>query len=155
MRFLKVIVPPLVAFWAFALLIKFTPFFHHVDGLSQIGEDSVYGVISYYKVFAPVQIVIALLTQWLFIMPIWDRVVVRPKQEATVFIGITLLCLAVACGISYIIWDPLTGRKHWIDNCLFMTGVQLFYWLVNFLALLLLDFKAFRKANTVEEADKK
>jgi len=144
-RFVKVIFPPLIAFWAFAVFLKFSPFFHSVGGSDEIGSDSVYGLISYYKVFAPAQILIALLTQWLIVMPLWDRILAKPKSAIIIFPLIVIICLAFAFGIAYVIWDTATGDKHLVEICLFMTGVQLFYWIINFLLLLLIDWKAFRK----------
>ncbi|MDB4920495.1 hypothetical protein [Mucilaginibacter sp.] len=152
-RFVKVILPPLIAFWAFAVFIKFTPFFHYVNGASQIGEDSVYGLISYYKVFAPGQILIAVLTQWLIIMPIWDKILAKPKAATLIFISIALVCLIFAFGIAYAIWDKTTGVTHLADICLFMTGVQLFYWIFNFLTLYLLDWKTFKKTISINKEE--
>jgi hypothetical protein len=154
MRFLKVIVPPLVAFFVFAVVIKYNPLHHSFEGLSDIGDGSAAGLIAYYKIFAPFQFVIAVLTQYLIILPLWDKILVRHKAAIGIFIGITIVCLIAAGGIAYMIWDRAVGTEHLIHIGLFMTGVQLFYWLVNFLVLLLLDLKAFRKANTVEETGK-
>ena len=151
--FIKVILPPLFAFWAFALFIKYTPFFRHVDGWSTIGDDSVYGLIAYYKIFAPVQIVIAVLTQWLIAMPLWNKILAKPKAAIIIFAVMLLVCLLVAFGIAYIIWDPATTISHFKSIGLFMTGVQLFYWVLNFLLLFLLDWKAFRKPVPVAETE--
>lgn len=149
MRFLKslikVILPPVIAFFAFAVFIKFTPFFHHINAASEIGDDSVYGLISYYKIFAPFQIVIALLTQWIIIIPLWDAILARPLRAIIIFISLIVICAAAAFGLAYTIWDRTTGTKHLGDACLFMFSVQLFYWIINFGMLYLLDWKAFRK----------
>lgn len=146
-RFFKVILPPLIAFWAFAIFLKFSPVFHHVNGSDEMGTDSVYGLISFYKVFAPGQILIALLTQWLIVMPLWDRIVAKPKSAIIIFPSIVIICLAFAFGIAYVIWDTATGIKHLVQICLFMTGVQLFYWIINFLVLFLIDWKVLKKAD--------
>lgn len=143
-RLVKVILPPIIAFWAFAVFIKYTPLFHYVN-TTHIGEDSVYGLISYYKIFAPFQILIALLTQWLIVMPIWDKVLAKPKAGAIIFISIVVVCLILAFGIAYVIWDTPTGTRKLMDNWLFMTAVQLFYWIINFLLLYLIDWKAFKR----------
>ena len=149
-RFIKVIFPPLIVFWAFAIFLKFTPFFHHVNGSDEMGSDSVYGLISFYKVFAPGQILIAVLTQWLIIMPLWDRIITKPISAIIILPLIALVCLGFAFGIAYVIWDTTTSIKHLEKICLFMTGVQLFYWIANFLLLCLIDWKAFRKAGTAK-----
>lgn len=152
-RFVKIIFPPIIAFWAFAVLIKFAPFVKQFNSsVSQIGQDSIYGLVSYYKVFAPFQILIAVLTQWLIIMPLWDKIVARPKASILIYIGFVLICFAAAFGIAYAIWDNTTGTKKLMDNWLFMTAVQLFYWVINFLILCLIDWKALRNAEI--ESDK-
>jgi hypothetical protein len=153
-RLVQVILPPLIAFWAFAVFIKFTPFFHHVNGAAEIGEDSVYGLISYYKIFAPFQILIAVLTQFLVVMPLWDKIVAKKSVTGTL-LGIIFVCLILAFGIAYTIWDKTTGTSHLIDICFFMTGVQLFYWIINFLVLWAIDWKAFRKINITDDEETK
>jgi hypothetical protein len=150
---IKLILPPLIAFWAFALFIKYTPFFHHIDGLSNLGEDSVYGLIAYYKIFAIGQIAIAELTQFLIVMPLWNKILAKPRSAITIFSIMLLVCLIFAFGLAYIIWDPVTKIGHLLDIGLFMTGVQLFYWIINFLLLYLLDWKAFKKTAPTAETD--
>ncbi|MCC8423403.1 hypothetical protein [Mucilaginibacter sp. UR6-11] len=142
---LKIILPPLFAFWAFAAFIKFTPFFHHVDGMANLGEDTVYGLIAYYKIFAPVQIIIALLTQFLIVMPLWRKILAKPRSAIVIFTIMFFVCLILAFGLGYVIWDAATPVSRLIAIGFFMTGVQLFYWIFNFLILYLLDWKAFRK----------
>jgi hypothetical protein len=154
-KIFKIILPPLFAFWLFAVFIKFTPFFHYVNGLSSLGEDSVYGLIAYYKIFGPGQILIAVLTQLLIVMPLWKKIVARPKAAVVIFTILFIVCLVLAFGLAYIIWDPATTRKHLIDTGLFMTCVQLFYWIFDFLALYLLDWKAFRKVKAASPEEGK
>jgi hypothetical protein len=141
---LKIILPPLVAFWLFAGLIKFTRFFPHVDTKS-IGEDSIIGLIAYYKIFAYGQILIAIITQFLIVMPLWRKILAKPKAAITIFSTMFFVCLIFAFGLAYIIWDPVTKISHLLEIGFFMTGAQLFYWIVDFLILYLLDWKAFKK----------
>jgi hypothetical protein len=149
---IKIILPPLFSFWLFAAFIKFTPFFHYVD-TKAIGDDSVYGLIAYYKIFALGQILIALLTQYLIVMPLWRKILAKPKAAITIFSLMFLTCLLFAFALAYIMWDPATKIGHLLDIGFFMTGVQLFYWIFNFLLLYLLDWKAFRKAPEPAETD--
>jgi hypothetical protein len=153
MRYLlKIILPPLVAFWLFAGFIKFSPFFPHVDTKS-IGEDSVIGLIAYYKVFALGQILIAVITQFLIVMPLWDKILAKPKAAITIFSVMFLVCLLFAFVLAYIIWDPITKTSHLLDIGFFMTGVQMFYWIINFLLLYLLDWKAFKTPAPAAETE--
>lgn len=146
MRFLKVILPPLVAFILFAALIKYNPLKHSFEGLSDIGDGSASGLITYYKIFAPFQFIIAILTQYLIILPLWDRILLKHKSAFGIFIGILLICVILAIGISYTIWDRSIGVKHLTHIALFMTGVQLLYWAINFLTLALMDWRLLQKS---------
>lgn len=150
MRFLKFILPPLVAFGVFAFIIKYNPLDYSLAGFSNIGDGSAYGLITYYKVFAPFQFIIALLTQYLIALPLWKRILTHPRSAIGVFIGIILICFVLALAISYMIWDPQTGTRHLAHTTLFMAGVQVFYWLINFAVLFLLDIKKFIKAGKQE-----
>ncbi|MES2278814.1 MAG: hypothetical protein V4592_22475 [Bacteroidota bacterium] len=154
MRFLKVIIPPLIAFWLFAVIIKYNPLHHSFEGLSDIGDGSASGLITYYKIFAPFQFIIAVLTQYLIILPLWDKILARHKAAIGIFIGMLLVCVIAAGGIAYMIWDRAIGTEHLIHIGLFMTGVQLFYWVINFLVLFLFDLKKFGKVKAAKEADK-
>jgi hypothetical protein len=149
----KIILPPLFAFWAFAILVKFTPDLHRVNGLENLGEYTVPGLIAYYKIFAPGQILIALLTQWLIAMPLWKKILAKPGSAILIFSLTLLICAICAFGLAYIIWDPATTVSNFIKIGLFMTGVQVFYWVINFLSLYLLDFKSFKKARPEAETE--
>lgn len=151
--FLKIILPPLFAFFSFALFVKYTPTFHAVNGLDDLGEYTAQGLIAYYKIFAPGQIVIALLTQWLIVMPLWKKILANHKAAIPIFIAILLVCIIAAFGLAYIIWDPTTLRNRFFKIGLFMTGVQVFYWVLNFLLLYLLDYKAFKIAPAAAEKE--
>ncbi|HWZ35928.1 MAG TPA: hypothetical protein VNW51_07185 [Mucilaginibacter sp.] len=152
----KVILPPLFAFWSFALLVKYSPSFHTV-GISKLGDDSVYGLISYYKIFAPAQIVIALLTQILIAIPLWRKIVAGRTAAISIFSVLVVICAIFAFGIAYIIWDPTTGKNRLYSIGVFMTAVQLYYWTVDFLLLYLLDWKLISasKAKADDEAENK
>lgn len=152
----KVILPPLFAFWSFALLVKHSPSFHQVD-IHNLGDDSVYGLISYYKIFAPAQIAIALLTQILIAIPLWKKIIASRAAAISIFSVLVIICTIFAFGIAYTIWDPATGKSRLYNIGFFMTAVQLYYWIINFLILYLLDWKLIRapKANPDDETENK
>jgi hypothetical protein len=151
--FLKIILPPLFAFFSFALFVKYTPSFHEVHGLEDLGEYTAQGLIAYYKLFAPGQLVIALLTQWLVMMPLWKKILANHKTAIPIFFVMLLVCVVAAFGLAYIIWDPATPWSSFIKIGLLMTGVQVFYWIMNFLLLYLLDFKAFKAPAPTTETE--
>jgi hypothetical protein len=142
-KLLKVILPPLVAFLIFTSLIKYGPFARHIGGLAQIGNETLYGLMVYFKIFAPLLLLTALLTQLLIIHPLWRKVLNNTKRLFATIIGICLFTVVLSAAISYIIWDPATGEYHLLTIFLFMSGVQVFYWLINFGMLFLLDRKMF------------
>ncbi|MFD2871335.1 hypothetical protein ACFS5N_02570 [Mucilaginibacter ximonensis] len=150
----KLILPPLFAFWSFALLIKYSPSFHQVS-MDNLGDDTVYGLISYHKIFAPVQIAIALLTQLLICLPLWRKIVVSRAAAITIFSVLVLICAIFAFGISYTIWDSTTSSSKLYSTGCFMTAVQLYYWTVDFLILYLLDWKSIHapKAKSEDETE--
>ena len=139
----KVILPPLFAFWLFAVLIKYSPSFHKI-GAESAGEDTVYGLISYYKVFAPAQITIALLTQILIAIPLWRKIVAGRTAAMSIISVLVVICAIFAFGIAYVIWDPATGSDRLYSIGFFMAAVQWYYWTVNFLILYLLDWKSIK-----------
>lgn len=154
MRFLKVILPPLIAFLVFAVIIKYNPLHHSFEGLSDIGDGSASGLITYYKIFAPFQFVIAVLTQYLIILPLWDKILRKGRAAISIFIVMTIVCVLAAFGIAYMIWDRAVGTEHLIHITLFMTGVQLFYWAINFLVMFLFDIRSVTKKDVPKEAHK-
>ncbi|QKJ30864.1 hypothetical protein HQ865_14275 [Mucilaginibacter mali] len=151
MRFLKVILPPLIAFLVFAAIIKYNPLHHSFEGLADIGDGSAAGLIAYYKIFAPFQFVIAVLTQYLIILPLWDKILCRGKAAISIFISMAVVCVVLAFGIAYMIWDRAVGTEHLIHITLFMTGVQLFYWAINFLVMFLFDIRSVTKKIAVKQ----
>ncbi|GAB3930278.1 hypothetical protein [Mucilaginibacter myungsuensis] len=155
MRFLKVILPPLIAFAVFAILIKYDPFHFSLDGLGDIGNGYSSGLINYYKIFAPFQFVVALLTQYLIILPIWDAILRKHLIAFTVFACMMVVCLLAASGLSYIIWDPATGNDRLVKITLFMAAVQAIYWAINFLSLAILDWKTLQSSQKLKVESQK
>jgi len=126
--------------------------------MSSLGDDSVYGLISYYKIFAPVQIAIAVLTQLLIAIPLWRKIMASRAAAISIFSVLVLVCIIFAFAIAYAIWDPTTGRARLFDIGLFMGAVQLYYWTIDFLLLYLLDWKPIKTSGKVKsdnETEKK
>lgn len=151
MRFLKIILPPLVAFAVFAILINYNPLNFSISGLGDIGDGSASGLIAYFRIFAPLQFVIAVLTQHLIILPLWDRILRKHTIAFTVFMCVALVCLLAASGIGYIVWDKAKGTGRLIDIVIFMTGVQVLYWAINFLTLVAIDWGKLQKPKAAKD----
>ncbi|MDP9048508.1 MAG: hypothetical protein M3N14_10245 [Bacteroidota bacterium] len=142
-KLLKIFLPPFAGFAIFAALIKFGPLAKHIGGLPDIGNETLYGLMDYFKIFAPLLFLTALLTQLLIIIPLWRKILSRAHRLLNILIFVCSITTILSAGISYVIWDKSTGAGHLISIFLFMSAVQVFYWIVNFGVLYLLDKKEF------------
>jgi hypothetical protein len=140
-KLLKVILPPLVGFAAYFTAIRYSSFYFSLR-IDEMGEGTIIAFMAYFRYFMPLLLVVAVLTQLLIVVPVWDRVFLRSKTGKFVsLLMLYLVCLLFAAGISYTIWDKQTGVKHLLQECFFMTAVQLVYWTVNLFILYLLTKK--------------
>ena len=108
-----------------------------------MGEGTIEAFMAYFRYFLPLLFTVAVLTQLLIVVPIWDRVFLRSGTGKVIsLIFLCFICFLFAAGISYAIWEKQSGHRHLIKVCLFMTTVQLVYWGVNLFVLYLLTKKA-------------
>ncbi len=138
-KLLKIVLPPLAGFIIFAGLVKFGPLAKHIGGLPDIGNETLYGLMDYFKIFTPLLFLTALLTQLLIIIPLWRKILSRAHRLMNILIFVCVVTTVLSALISYIIWDNATGTGHLISIFLFMAGVQAFYWMINFGVLYWLD----------------
>ncbi len=138
-KLLKVILPPFVGLAVFFIAIRYSGVYFKLK-IDEIGDGTIDGFMAYYRYFLPLLFLIALLTQLLIVVPIWDKVIVKSNLTKTIaLISLAILCLLFALGLSY----PICDKQLQLEKvCLFMTGVQIAYWIINFLTLLLLSRKA-------------
>lgn len=138
-RFLKVVAPPFVGFSLYFIGVRYSPGYFDLT-IGQIGSGTLAGFMAFYKYTLPLLFLIAILTQLLFIMPAWNRVIKRPfRARIWALISLILVCMIFAAGISYLIWDQSTGREHLVKTFLFMTVVQLVYWSINLFILSVIE----------------
>ena len=138
---LKVILPPFIGFGAYFLAIRFSSVYFALR-IDKLGEGTIESFMAYFKYFLPLLFTVAVLTQLLIVVPVWDRVFLKSKTGKFVSsLILWLICVIFAAGISYTIWDTQTGVKHLMQECFFMTAVQLVYWVVNLFVLYLLTKK--------------
>jgi hypothetical protein len=140
-KLLKVILPPLVGFAAYFIAIRYSSVYFTLR-IDEMGEGTITAFMAYYRYFLPLLFTVAVLTQLLIVVPIWDRVFL--KSASGKFISSMILwfiCVLFAAGISYTIWDKQSGINHVVKVGLFMTAVQLVYWTVNLFVLYLLTKK--------------
>ncbi len=138
---LKVLLPPFIGFGAYFLAVRYSSVYFALQ-IDKLGEGTIESFMAYFKYFMPLLFVVAVLTQYLIVVPVWDKVFL--KSNLGKFISSDILCLTCllfAAFISYCIWDRQSGRWHVIKVCVFMTGVQLVYWTVDLFVLYFLTKK--------------
>jgi len=147
---LKVLLPPFVGFVAYFLAVRYSSVYFALR-IDKLGEGTVESFMAYFKYFMPLLFVVAILTQYLIVTPVWNRVFL--KSNTGKFISVLILCLICvlfAAFISYCIWDRQSRPWHVVKVCAFMTGVQLVYWTVN---LVVLYFLTKKPEPTAEQAE--
>jgi hypothetical protein len=139
MKFLKVILPPLIGFALYFLMVRYSGVYFNLQ-IGDIGEGTVEGFMAYYRYSLPLLLVVGMLTQLLIVLPLWERARRYQSSIAKVadMIGLLFICVLFAAGISYMISDPMHNFHLFVNTALFMTAVQVGYWIVNFLILFLL-----------------
>jgi hypothetical protein len=119
--------------------VRYSPQYFNLT-IGEIGTGSLEGFMAYYKFTLPLLFVVAVLTQVLIIIPIWNGVITK-RSFAKLSAAITLLvvCALFAAGLSYLIWDQTTGLHFFIRTAIFMTAVQLVYWVINIGVLIIIE----------------
>jgi hypothetical protein len=141
--------PPLIGFTAFFVAVRYGSQYNSLR-LDEMGEGTLRSFMAYYRYFWPLLFIVGLITQVLIVVPIWYRVKAKaagPKMLS--FFILCLVCLLFAVVISYIIWEKQSGLHHLIKLCIFMTGIQVIYWMMDILTMALLNVRL------DEEDDKK
>ena len=138
-KLLKVFVPPFIGFSLYFVGVRYSPDYFNLT-IGQIGTGTLAGYMAFYKYALPLLFAVAILTQLLFVMPAWNRLLHRSRtRRIWALVILILVCLVFAGAISYIIWDPTTGHAYLIRTFLFMTAVQLVYWSINLFTLAVIE----------------
>ena len=141
-KLFKYILPPFIGFTGYFLAVRYSGVYFQLQ-IDEMGEGTVQSFMAYYRYFLPLLFVVAVLTQGLIVVPIWNKVLAYQKWYSKLvdFVSVAFICLLFAGGISYLISDPQHHIHRFIKLSLFMTAVQMGYWLINVLILYLLDLK--------------
>lgn len=106
-----------------------------------MGNGNLESFMSYYRYLLPLVFLTGILTQVLIFIPIWDRVINRSAMAKWIaFLSICLVCLVISTGIAYAMWDNFS-RVHLEKLCLFMTAVQVAYWVIDISVMYIIDRK--------------
>jgi hypothetical protein len=136
--FFKVFLPPVLTFSIFWAVIKIDSLYHQIR-FEHISEGTLHSLMAYFFYFAPLLFLVALLTQFLLVIPIWNRIKNRPSAKKVALIILIVICFIFSVAVSYLMWGSVRYLSSWIRSCLIMISVQLFYWFINVLILHLLD----------------
>jgi hypothetical protein len=138
-KLLKVILPPFAGFSLYFIGVRYNPDYFNLK-IGEIGTGTLAGFMAFYKYSLPLLFTIAILTQLLIIIPIWNGVLNKSKAgKVTAFGFLVFICLLFSAGISYAIWDTQDGTHRLIILFAFLSAVQLVYWLINLFILYLLE----------------
>jgi glucan phosphoethanolaminetransferase (alkaline phosphatase superfamily) len=152
-KLLKVLLPPCIGFGAYFLAIRFSSVYFTLR-IDELGEGTIQSFMAYFRYFLPLLFTVAVLTQLLIVVPVWDRVFLTSKTGKVIScLLLCLICLLFAAGISYCIWDRQSSVYHVIKVCAFMTAVQLVYWAVNLFVLYFLTKKPEQLPQVVDQTD--
>jgi len=138
-KLLKILLPPFVGFAFYFVGMRYSA--HYFDlKIGQIGTGTLQGFMAYYRYVLPLLFGAAVLTQLLIAIPVWDKILLKPGSSRfwAIFFFV-FVCLIMAAALSYPIWDRVSGTYHLLKVFLFMLAVQLFYWAVNFITLVIIE----------------
>jgi hypothetical protein len=137
-RLLKILLPPFIAFTVFFIAVRYSPFYFKLRP-DEMGDGDLQSFMSYYRYLLPLCFVTAIFTQILIFIPIWNRVINKSvRAKVITFLAFCLVCLILSACIAYAMWDNFS-RTHLEKLCLFMTAVQVAYWVMNIAVMYFLD----------------
>ncbi len=154
-KLLKVILPPFTGFAIYFVAIRYSSVYFDLR-IDEMGAGNLLAFMSFYRYLMPLLFVVAVLTQLLIVNPI-ARSTDNKGRSARVwaFISLVLICALFAAGISYAIWDKPDGMWHLFKTFVFMTMVQLVYWIIDLLILALLGREKKEKAASQKHEEAK
>lgn len=141
-KFLMVILPPFVGIAVYFVAVRYSGVYFNLR-TDEMGEGTVKSFMAYYRYFMPLLFLVALLTQAVMVLPMWNKARQYQKFSSKLadMIGLVYICQLFSAGISYLITDQANDFHHFVHVSLFMTFVQLGYWMIDLLLLYLLSPK--------------
>ncbi|HVW95790.1 MAG TPA: hypothetical protein VHA56_07465 [Mucilaginibacter sp.] len=138
-KLLKVLLPPFTGFLLFFAGVRYSSVYFDLK-IDEIGMGNLKSFMAFYRYALPLLFMVALLTQLLIVMPVWRKLVKTTlANRINIIIDICFVCVVLAFGISYTIWEPETGVNKLVKLTAFMSGVQVIYWSINLWILYLLE----------------
>ncbi len=151
-KLLMIILPPLIGIAGYFIAVRYSGVYFDLR-TDEMGDGTIHSFMAYYRYFMPLLLVIAILTQAVVVLPIWNKA--RKYQNVWSklldLVSLVYICFIFAGGISYLITDTQHGLRHFLHVTLFMTAVQLGYWMIDLLILYLLSPKKLQPVSELKE----
>ena len=126
----------------------------HKHITEQLTEISLTSLMYYFRYTCPYLYVILFLTQYVVILPIWDRLKARLGRAVYItLLWVLAASLLLAVGVSYAIWDTTLGNDSLYRSIGALFGVQGMYWLINIALLYIIDLIIQKRTDKKEEPE--
>jgi formate/nitrite transporter FocA (FNT family) len=137
-KLLKVMLPPFIGFFLYFIAIRYSSLYFTLQ-IDKMGVGDLKSFMAFYRYTLPLLFVVAVLTQLLVVVPVWNSLDKKTvADKINIIVDLCFICLVFALGISYSIWDPQHGIGNLVKLVGFMSAVQIIYWFINLLILYLL-----------------
>lgn len=132
--------PPLVGFAIYFVALHYSGLYFTLK-IDEMGGGMVRSFLAYYRYFLTLLFIVGVLTQIVITIPAWNTAFKYERWYSKLadIIGLCFLCLVFAAGLCYPICDVKNDFPHYRQLVLFMTGIQIGYWVINLLILYLID----------------
>ena len=152
---LKLLLPTLIPYFIFA---RYTALDEaHKQITAQLTEISLISLMYYFRYVGHFLYVILFLTQYVVVLPIWNRLNSGLWRAAYItLLWVLSASLLLAAGVSYAIWDTKLETDSLYRSIAALFGVQGMYWLINIALLFVIDLiiqkRQAKKENEEKEA---
>jgi hypothetical protein len=147
---LKLLLPTLIPYMIFA---RYTALDDSHRQIAELTEISLTSLMYYFWRLGIIIYPILFLTQYVVVLPIWDRLNARLLRAAFItLLWVLSASLLMAVGVSYAIWDKTLGTDSLYRSIGALFGVQGMYWLINIALLFVIDLIAQKNKKEEKEA---
>ncbi len=102
----------------------------------------------FYRLILPFITVVLLLMQWKIILIIWGKILSHKNVLWATLGSSIIISLSMGALFAFTSWQRKFGTDDLLISFLFMSGMQLCYWIPNFATLYFLDRPYILSANT-------
>ncbi|MEO6149175.1 MAG: hypothetical protein ABIP28_03400 [Mucilaginibacter sp.] len=110
--------------------------------VEDMSKGDLHGFMAFFYYFGVLYFFVALLTQWIIIVPVWQTITHKSLTAKLITtIIIVFICGIVAAGIASIITDPVNEPGKINGRFMLISTIQLAYWAMDFFILYLVTGK--------------